>query len=404
MKKDSWKHNFFTVAIGQAISLIGSSAVQFSLIWWMASKTASPMLLAAAGLSAYIPQFVLGPFVGVCIDRLKRKQVIIMADLFTGMIALAFSIFFFIGEPPYWSVCIVLGVRAIGNVFQTPAIQSVIPMLVPRNELVRANSWNQFMQSGSLMLGPVVGAAMYAILPLPIILISDLFGAVAAATTVAITKIPELKQETKGNHHLVIEMKEGLSVFLQNKKLCIITAATAISMIFYMPISSFFPLMSSDYFRVTAWHASIVPFGYAGGMMACYLLIGLHGTIKDKIEAVHLGLLGLGITILLCGILPQSKFFFWVFALLCALMGASGNFYNIPYIAYMQETIPKDKQGRAFSIMNSLMSATMPFGLIIAGPFAEIHGVASWFFLSGVVFIVITGVSFFLTRMQDQLK
>ena len=402
MKNASWKQKFFTIALGQTISLIGSSAVQFSLIWWMASKTASPMLLALAGLSAYVPQFFLGPFVGVWIDRLKRKQVIIIADLFTGMIALMFSVFFFIGEPPYWSVCIVLGVRAIGNVFQTPAIQSVTPMLVPQNELVRANSWNQFMQSGSLMLGPVVGAAMYAILPMPIILISDMAGAIIAATTVAITKIPELKPQLKDSYNFISELKDGISVFLQDKKLCIVTVAAAICMIFYMPISSFFPLMSSSYFHVTVWHASIVQFGYAGGMMLCSLLVSLYGTIRNKIKAVHLGLLGLSITILLCGILPQTGLAFWGFALLCTLMGASGNFYNIPYIAYMQETIPKEKQGRAFSIMNSLMSVTMPLGLIIAGPFAEVHGVSSWFFISGIVFIVITGVSFFLTQRQDK--
>ncbi|GFN22156.1 hypothetical protein TAMC210_04720 [Thermanaeromonas sp. C210] len=75
-----WEKGFLTIAGGQTISLIGSSAVQFSLIWWLASETASPLMMSLAGLFAFLPQFLLGPFAGVWIDRLSRKTVIICAD------------------------------------------------------------------------------------------------------------------------------------------------------------------------------------------------------------------------------------------------------------------------------------------------------------------------------------
>ena len=39
--KNSWKRSFLTIAAGQTVSLIGSAAVQFSLIWWLASETGS---------------------------------------------------------------------------------------------------------------------------------------------------------------------------------------------------------------------------------------------------------------------------------------------------------------------------------------------------------------------------
>ena len=74
-----WKQKFLTIAAGQTVSLIGSSAVQFSLIWWLASETGSPMMMALSGLVAFLPQIFLGPFAGVWIDRLKRKHVAIAA-------------------------------------------------------------------------------------------------------------------------------------------------------------------------------------------------------------------------------------------------------------------------------------------------------------------------------------
>ena len=403
-QQNKWKRDFLTIAGGQTVSLIGSAAVQFSLIWWLASETASPIMMSIAGVFAFLPQLILGPFVGVWVDRLNRKAVIIAADLFIGMAALVFALFFLFGSPPYWSVCVVLGIRAVGNVFHSPAIQAAVPMLVPQQELVRANGWSQFMQSGAFLLGPVLGAAMYAALPLWIILLSDLAGALVASITVAIVKIPDPERHTQQRPRFFHEMKEGAAAILQDRKLFIVTAATLLGMVFYAPLSTYYPLMTSDYFRADAWHASMVNFGYAAGMMICAIFMGRFGTIKNKFPVIHMGLLGMGTSSLLCGLLPAGMIWFWVFAALCVLLGASSNLYNIPYIAYMQETIAPDRMGRAFSLIGSLSSATMPLGLLIAGPIAENKGVPLWFFVSGVVLLLLTLISALLILPQKADK
>jgi len=46
-----------------------------------------------------------------------------------------------------------------------------------------------------------------------------------------------------------------------------VTAATLLGMVFYAPLSTYYPLMTSDYFRADAWHAGAVNFAYVGGMM-----------------------------------------------------------------------------------------------------------------------------------------
>ena len=42
---------------------------QFSLIWWLASETGSPMMMALSGLVAFLPQIFLGPFAGVLPEK-----------------------------------------------------------------------------------------------------------------------------------------------------------------------------------------------------------------------------------------------------------------------------------------------------------------------------------------------
>ena len=392
IQNTKWKRKFLIIVAGQTISLIGSSAVQFTMIWWLASETSSPLMMAFSGLVAFLPQMILGPFVGVWIDRLKRKYVIIAADMAMGVIALLFALYFQIGNPPYWTVCLVLGMRAVGNVFHTPAMHAVVPMLVPTDQLVKANGWSQFLQSGAFMLGPVLGAAMFAVLPMPIILMTDFFGALAACACILFIVIPDPPSLGAQSPHFLRELKEGASIFVSDKALLSATLTTTACMVFFLPLSSYYPLMSSDYFSVSALHGSLVELAYAGGMLAAALIMSFFGNIKRKFLVVHCGLLGIGLTSLLCGLLPPQMWAFWIFTLICCIMGASGNIYGIPFMAYMQETIPPEAQGRAFSLFGSLMSAAMPLGLLLSGPYTEQNGVKSWFFISGIAVIIFVAV------------
>ena len=98
----NWKTKYLLMIAGQGLSLIGSTAVQFSVIWWLSTTLDSPIILALASIAAYIPNILLGPFVGVWIDRLNRKYVIIAADVFTGVISVIFALTFYLGTPTVW--------------------------------------------------------------------------------------------------------------------------------------------------------------------------------------------------------------------------------------------------------------------------------------------------------------
>ena len=384
MNQTKWKATFYTVTAGQTISLMGSTAVQFALIWWLSSETGSPMMLAFSGLMAFLPQMILGPFVGVWIDRWPRKTVTMLADLFQGVVAAAFALWFLASPPPYWVACVVLGVRAVGGVFHTPAIQALIPQLVPGEQLLRANSISQFLQSGANMLGPVLGAVMFGALPMWTILLTDFAGALAACGTMAAARIRETPSAARQTPHFWREMRAGLAVFGQDGRLLSVIVLRTVSMIFFMPISSYYPLMSSSYFQVSAGHGSAVELLYAVGMMAAALAMGAVGRLRRPLTAAALGLGVVGLTCLTCGLLAPTYTGFWIFAAACCLMGAGANVFNIPVAAYMQRTIPAEKLGRVFSLLGSFLSLTMPVGLVISGPVAQRYGVPMWFRVTGV--------------------
>jgi MFS transporter, DHA3 family, macrolide efflux protein len=96
---DGWRRPFFTLYIGQAFSLLSSSAVQFAVIWWITLRTGSAMALTVASLVGLLPQVLIGPFAGVLIDRYDRKSVMIVADLAVAAASLALGLSFAFGTP-----------------------------------------------------------------------------------------------------------------------------------------------------------------------------------------------------------------------------------------------------------------------------------------------------------------
>src|SRR6202008_651545 len=78
--------SFLVLWTGQALSVLGSMAVQFALIWWLTKETRSAAVLATAALLGLLPAVALGPLIGVLVDRWDRKLVMLAAD---GLVAVA---------------------------------------------------------------------------------------------------------------------------------------------------------------------------------------------------------------------------------------------------------------------------------------------------------------------------
>lgn len=390
IQKQKWKSQFMIVALGQAVSMLGSHGVQFALIWWLAEKTSSPLMLGISGLVAYLPMTLFSPLAGIAVDRYNRKFISIFSDMAMGAVAMIYAVILSFFDLPVWTVFVMLCVRGIGSTFQQPAIQSIIPQLVPKDQLIKTNGWLQLLNSGSFLFGPVIGASLYAIFPMSFVLMSDVVGAVLASTALAVVKIPELEKTEREEQHFIAEIKEGLQVFKNDRSLFYIVIAEALCMFFYAPLSSFYPLMTSVYFKLSAMYGSVVELSFAIGMMASSLLFSSVLKISRKIRVSFIGLFGMGVMSLLCGIIPPAYTGWFFFAGGCICLGASGNVHTIPLTAYMQENISPEKMGRAFSVLTLISSVTMPVGLLFSSPIAEKAGVNVWFFISGLCMILLT--------------
>ena len=399
-----WKQSFLIVALGQAVSLLGSHGVQFALIWWLAEQTASPLMLGASGLAAYLPMTLLSPVAGIAADRFNRKFICIFSDLAMGFCALMYAVLLCWFDLPVWTVFFLLCTRGAGSAFQQPAIQSILPQLVPAEELVRTNGWMQLITAGSFLSGPLIGAALYAAFPLPVVLMSDVVGAGLASLALAAVKIPRLEKRQRGQKSAAAQFREGLQVFREDSRLFRLVLAQALCMFFYGPLSSFYPLMTSNYFNLPALYGGAAELSFAAGMILSSLLFSSVWKVRRNIGVSYAGLFGMGFGAALCGVLPPCYGGWFVFALGCALLGAAGNVHLVPLTAYIQKSVAPEKMGRAFSVLTLISSVTMPVGLLISSPIAETAGVAVWFLLSGIAIMALAAVVFLLDSWKERRK
>ena len=171
-----WKQSFLIVALGQAVSLLGSHGVQFALIWWLAEQTASPLMLGASGLAAYLPMTLLSPVAGIAADRFNRKFICIFSDLAMGFCALMYAVLLCWFDLPVWTVFFLLCTRGAA------ALSSSRPSSPFFLSWFRQRNWcgptagMQLINAGSFLIGPIIGAALYAAFPLPVVLMSDVVG------------------------------------------------------------------------------------------------------------------------------------------------------------------------------------------------------------------------------------
>ena len=394
-----WKSQFFTIWTGQAVSLITSAILQMAIILYLTETTGSALILSLASLVGFLPYAVLGPFIGVLVDRYNRKHIMILSDLVIALAAAILALAALSGELPVWLVMVILFVRSVGTAFHTPSLSAVTPLLVPQDMLAKCAGYSQAIQSVSLLLSPALAAFLYMAWNLTAVIALDVAGAVIASLTVAWVKIPGLtKPQQTEPLHFFKEMKEGFLALRSNKGLFALLWIGFLFTFIYMPINALFPLMSMKHFEGTAFHVSVVEIAFALGMLAGGLALGALGALKNRylMIAASIALIGLGLAV--SGLLPPSGFL--LFAASCLVMGFAAPFYAGVQTTLVQEKIQPQYLGRVFSLLGSVQGLAMPLGLILSGMFADGIGVSRWFLVSGLLLLSVAMLAFLLPAMK----
>ena len=157
-RTDHWAVRFYTLWSGQALSLLGSQLVQFSIIWYLTQETNSATTLAIATMIGLLPQVVLSPFIGTWVDRGDRRMILIAADAVVAVATVLLAFLFALGSVQIWHIYFALFSRAVAGGFHQSAFGASVVLLVPKEHLARVQGFNQALHGGLNIISAPVGA------------------------------------------------------------------------------------------------------------------------------------------------------------------------------------------------------------------------------------------------------
>jgi DHA3 family macrolide efflux protein-like MFS transporter len=394
---------FFILWTGQAISLLGSQLVQFALIWWLTQETGSATILALATLVGLLPQIILGPFVGVLVDRWNRRLTMLFADVLVAAATLLLAYLFSSGAVQIWHVYFLLFIRALGGSFHWPAMMASTSLMVPEEKLTRIQGLNQTLNGALNIAAAPLGALLLAILPLQGVLAIDVVTAGFAIVPLFFIQIPQPERKTAHSGSAIPtgsygnDLREGLQYVLARPALIILIGMTMLVNLVLTPVFSLIPLLVMEHFDGTAWHFGTIEAGAGIGILIGGVVLSLWGGFNRRIVTTLLGLVCLGLSIFLLGMIPANLFFLAV--ALAVIAGFTIPMVDGPLLAILQVIVSPDLQGRVFTLLGSLSKAMAPLSLLIAGPIADLAGIQSWFVVGGLGTLIFGISGFFVPQL-----
>ena len=386
--QNHWKRKTILFLISQCITLFGSMIVQMSIIWYVTLKTSSGGWVAAFTICSYLPQFLISFFAGVWADRYSRKKLIILAD---GVITVATLVMFLV-MPMISLDSILLSallavsiIRSVGAGIQTPAVNAVIPQLVPEEYLMKYNGLNATVQSVVQFAAPAVAGAVLSIGTFRATLFIDILTALVGIGLLSCVLLP--KQEASNENVSVFsEIKAGIRYSFSDKLIGKILIVYGLYILLCVPAGFMAALLISRVYGDVYWYLTAVELVGFAGMALGGVLMGVWGGFKSRIKTFALGLFVLSLMTIGMGVSP----YFILYLVLMFVYSIALTMIQTATTTIIQEKADSSMQGRVFGLMGAMYSGFLPVGMAIFGPLADVMPL-QWIIVgSGIALVLVT--------------
>lgn len=387
-----WQKRILLFLTSQCITLFGSTLVQMALIWYATMQTSSGVWVAAFTVGSYLPQFLISFIGGVWADRYHRKKLIIGADML-----IAFATFIMVlaiphisSEPALLGGLLVMSVvRSFGAGIQTPAVNAVIPQLVPAQQLMRYNGINATMQSVVNFAAPAAAGAVFAVSTLGTTLMIDIVMAVLGTGLLSCVVLP--KQDTSFEKSGVFsDMKIGVRYAFSDRGIGKLLIIYGLFTFFCVPAGYLAGLLVRRVFGDTYWYLTAVEVVGFAGMMAGGVAMSTWGGFRSRGKTLAAGLLAFGSFAIGMGF---SKNFILYLGLM-AFYGVALTMVQTAITTMLQERTDTSMQGRVFGLLGTMYAGFLPIGMAVFGPLADIVPL-QWIMIgSGIALILIAGITY----------
>lgn len=379
--------NFQRVFFAGIISTAGTTLSNLAIVWIVFARTGSALDVAYVGVANLAGAILVTLPAGVWVDRYSRRRLMILSDVsragFSALLALILGLLGF-------SLLTVLTVSfawaAAGAIFN-PAEQSLLPAIVPANQIPSANGLIQSSRSiASLVAGPTAGVLILVAGAVPTLWVNAATF-LASGALVSLVFLPRSPIAGPGaTRPLLGEMREGMR-WLYGQKGLFQLSLSAGPLNFFNTIFQSFTVV----FVVVLLHGSALTLGAltAAGVLGAAvgaLLVARTGAIHraGQVWLLSYGI-GTGALIALIALVPSTE----LAAVLFFGAGALANYAGATWLSTAQILVPSQLQGRYFSVDGILSWGVLPAAQVGGGILITQAGVRTAFLVSGLGMVAV---------------
>jgi predicted MFS family arabinose efflux permease len=377
-----YSHEFTLLWLGGIVSYIGT---QMQLIGtaWLVIQAAHPALwLGALSLCSALPMITLPPFGGMLVDRVNRITLLKWARSIQVSLPLLVVFLLVSGRLQLWMLCVHAFLVGAATAFSFPANQTLLPSLVPEEDVQSATSLQSAMFAIATLVGPALGGLLLQPLGVAGLFLADALSTVAVFIPLfllrGIAERENRKQQTPHRHVI-----ESIRSIFQHRTLLVLLGMAICINLLQGGYQVLLPLFARD-----QWHVGADGYGWlraasgAGALLSSFLLSAV-GNIRRKGTFIVGAILLQACVLILFAHIP-----FYIMALaLIFLAGIAGVIASALIQTQLYLLAPEQIRSSVIALSIVALVGFNALGAMIGGSLAQVTGssqAVTWIALVGM--------------------
>ncbi|MEQ7200615.1 MFS transporter [Enterococcus avium] len=405
------KNKNFNLLIGsQLFSVLGTTIVQFVISLYVLDITKSALTFSVIASLSIVGRLICLLFCGVLADRLPKRNLMLLMDCLYLILSIGLFLVTRL-ENPVTAIGILTVIIGMVSAFETPVVQSAIPIICKEEEIPRANGIISSIGTLGTVLGPILAGIIYRFDA-----VYQIFMITAALFLIAIfcevlLNIPVQAQAAMDGtlFQVVVGDLKEVANYLKAQKVIVKVAAVAFLLNFFL--ASFIQVIIPYVSRIQLG-ATDAQFGLMNTILAIGSLLGtvVYGVIANRLNETsitkNLILVAILFSLLVIpfGLIQDSTLAFWLMTVIVASAMGVVTVVSVQLIVYIQLVSDKALLGRIMSLVMIVTTLAIPLGQVMYGSFAAAASTKMLLVLIIATSIVTILIAIFSIRIFKQMR
>ncbi len=392
--------NFTLIWTGKSISQLGDKFYSIALAWWILQKTDSPSIMGTFLLVSVLPGLILGFFAGVLADRLSRKTILIVTDTLRGFLVLTISFLAMFGVIEVWHVFVIGMCLSLATAFFDPAIQAIIPEIVEKEDLTRANAMSQMVSGVCTVAGPLLGAVSVSFFGLTAVFMANSVSYFISTILTSFVSRPKVTANYSNKNNYISDIKEGIRFIKNQKNIIFVLKIIALTHIFVGCLTVSLPFLANSLTGIGVNNLGYLEAAMGTGVIGSSIIIkSVRKNIKNEFTLVKfIALMGISF-----GLISTFKFIgintTYIYLVIMVIVGSCIAFASVFWLTLLQNSTPSNMTGRVFSVSSLIGNTSLPIAYSIFGVLLNISSISVLMAISGGGLLILC-FSFYFQKIK----